>query len=134
MRPEVVSGSTHGLPDADDFLRELGGLAHHPEPAARALFDPARDVVVTRAPGRLDLMGGIADYSGSLVLQWPLREATLAALQVHPEPMVRIVSPGAEANRRAASFEMPLATLAPGGKPLAYAEARALFGRDPTRQ
>lgn len=24
---------------------------------------------VTRAPGRLDVMGGIADYSGSLVLQ-----------------------------------------------------------------
>ncbi|KAJ1627341.1 hypothetical protein T492DRAFT_876814, partial [Pavlovales sp. CCMP2436] len=30
--------------------------------------------VVTRAPGRLDVMGGIADYSGSLVLQLPLRE------------------------------------------------------------
>lgn len=27
------------------------------------------DVVVARAPGRLDVMGGIADYSGSLVLQ-----------------------------------------------------------------
>lgn len=24
---------------------------------------------MTRAPGRLDVMGGIADYSGSLVLQ-----------------------------------------------------------------
>ena len=27
------------------------------------------EVVVCRAPGRLDVMGGIADYSGSLVLQ-----------------------------------------------------------------
>lgn len=27
------------------------------------------DIFVTRAPGRLDVMGGIADYSGSLVLQ-----------------------------------------------------------------
>lgn len=26
------------------------------------------DIVVARAPGRLDVMGGIADYSGSLVL------------------------------------------------------------------
>jgi L-arabinokinase len=26
-------------------------------------------VYVARAPGRLDVMGGIADYSGSLVLQ-----------------------------------------------------------------
>ena len=31
-----------------------------------------------RAPGRLDVMGGIADYSGALVLQWPIREATAA--------------------------------------------------------
>ena len=29
------------------------------------------DIFVTRAPGRLDVMGGIADYSGSLVLQVP---------------------------------------------------------------
>lgn len=28
------------------------------------------------APGRLDVMGGIADYSGSLVLQMPIRETT----------------------------------------------------------
>jgi hypothetical protein len=27
------------------------------------------DIYVSRAPGRLDVMGGIADYSGSLVLQ-----------------------------------------------------------------
>ncbi len=27
------------------------------------------ELVVCRAPGRLDVMGGIADYSGSLVLQ-----------------------------------------------------------------
>ena len=30
---------------------------------------PDGDIFVTRAPGRLDVMGGIADYSGSLVLQ-----------------------------------------------------------------
>lgn len=27
------------------------------------------DIYVARAPGRLDVIGGIADYSGSLVLQ-----------------------------------------------------------------
>ena len=63
-------------------------------------------------------MGGIADYSGSLVLQWPLREATLAALQLDPEPRVRVVSLGAEANGRDASFEIPLDALLPGGQPL----------------
>jgi hypothetical protein len=35
------------------------------------------DVFVGRAPGRMDVMGGIADYSGSLVLQMPLAEACM---------------------------------------------------------
>ena len=33
------------------------------------LFNWDQPLFVARAPGRLDVMGGIADYSGSLVLQ-----------------------------------------------------------------
>ena len=51
---------------------------------AEGLFDASRPLTVARAPGRLDVMGGIADYSGSLVLQMPIGEAALVALQVHP--------------------------------------------------
>jgi hypothetical protein len=36
---------------------------------SRRLFERGTKLVVARAPGRLDVMGGIADYSGSLVLQ-----------------------------------------------------------------
>jgi galactokinase len=32
--------------------------------------------------GRLDVMGGIADYSGCTVLQMPIKEGTFVALQV----------------------------------------------------
>ncbi|MFN9784633.1 MAG: galactokinase family protein, partial [Sphingobacteriales bacterium] len=32
------------------------------------------------APGRLDVMGGIADYSGSLLLQMPIAEETRVSL------------------------------------------------------
>jgi hypothetical protein len=42
------------------------------------------ELLVTRAPGRLDVMGGIADYSGSLVLQMPIAEACHVALQRQP--------------------------------------------------
>ncbi len=125
--------SSTALPDVAGFVRELASLADHPEPAARGLFDPAREVLVTRAPGRLDLMGGIADYSGAFVLQWPLREATLVALQLDPDPRVRIVSLDAEANDRDASFEIALDALFPGGRPLDYAGARALLAREPRR-
>ena len=55
-------------------------------------FADDRDIVVARAPGRLDVMGGIADYSGSLVLEWPLADATFVALQRDPHPTLTIVS------------------------------------------
>ena len=48
---------------------------------APATGEGAAPVFVARAPGRLDVMGGIADYSGALVLQWPIREATRVALR-----------------------------------------------------
>lgn len=35
-------------------------------------------------------MGGIADYSGSLVLQLPLAEACHVAVQAHPLPAQRV--------------------------------------------
>lgn len=37
---------------------------------------------IARAPGRLDVMGGIADYSGSLVAEMPIAQATVAGAQV----------------------------------------------------
>lgn len=45
------------------------------------LFSPQAPVYVARAPGRLDLMGGNVDYTGGLVLQATVREATEAAVQ-----------------------------------------------------
>jgi L-arabinokinase len=38
--------------------------------------------VKAAAPGRLDVMGGIADYSGSLVMQMPIRQQTEVALSL----------------------------------------------------
>jgi len=49
-------------------------------------------VVVARAPGRLDVMGGIADYSGSLVLEMPLACATFAVAQAQRERRLDIRS------------------------------------------
>lgn len=44
------------------------------------------------APGRLDVMGGVADYSGSLVLQMPIREVTTAKLRLRNDYKCSIVS------------------------------------------
>ena len=51
-----------------------------------------RDVVIARAPGRLDVMGGIADYSGSLVLEMPLACATFAIAQAQDARRLDILS------------------------------------------
>lgn len=51
-----------------------------------------RPVAIGRAPGRLDVMGGIADYSGSLVLEMPLACATFAMAQAQDAPRLDVLS------------------------------------------
>ena len=82
--------------------------------------------IVTRAPGRLDVMGGIADYSGSLVLELPLREATRVAIQREESRTLSLASERAfgESSR----FTMPLEELHQS-----YEEARSYFRRDASR-
>lgn len=55
-------------------------------------LDPSRPHIVERAPGRLDVMGGIADYSGSVVLQMPLDRFTRTVLQPRAGDRVEAVS------------------------------------------
>lgn len=69
MGYEVIQGNASHPADVAEFIAVLNSLDAHPE--LRTFFDSNSDVVVTRAPGRLDVMGGIADYSGSLVLESP---------------------------------------------------------------
>jgi len=97
-------------------------------------FDPEEAISLARAPGRLDLMGGIADYSGSLVLQLPLAVATFVAAQVTGEPAITIISHGAEAISGNERVDLPLSALAPGGRALSYRDAYELLATDPQRQ
>jgi len=80
---ERAPGTESGFPDADAFC----------ELAARSgLFASDVPIAVTRAPGRLDILGGIADYSGSLVLTLPLAAAAFAAAQLYPDGRVVALS------------------------------------------
>lgn len=109
----------------------LGRLEEHQAPALRTFF--ARDeITIARAPGRLDVMGGIADYSGSLVLELPTSEATIVALQKENARRLSIVS--LLDHGRLLSFEMPLADFEHNGEPVTYDDARKYFKRDDARQ
>jgi galactokinase len=79
--------------------------------AQAAYFGPC-PLYVGRAPGRLDLMGGIADYSGSLVLELPLALATYVAVQAIPESIFEIFSPEVEATGDEPLVRWPLSALA----------------------
>ncbi len=119
----------HDTPISDwtHFQETLNTLNAHPFAAVRTLFDPAAELIITRAPGRLDVMGGIADYSGSLVLQLPLREATWAALQITAEPTIALVSLSRDRGEAESAFTMPLAAFGPTGQPITYADAQRYF-------
>jgi galactokinase len=92
-------------------LRRLAELDAATDALPRDFFDAHAPVYVARAPGRLDVMGGIADYSGSLVLQLPLECATTAMLQPRGERTIEILSLRAG---QAARFAMTLDELLSG--------------------
>ena len=60
---------------------------------------PGRPGVVAGAPGRLDVMGGIADYSGAVVLEGTIGDLALVALQRRSDGRWRVRTAGAETSR-----------------------------------
>ncbi|KAG8069726.1 hypothetical protein GUJ93_ZPchr0006g42318 [Zizania palustris] len=161
---KILHGDMQGLTDTMAFLTSLSGLVGNdqrsPEKqsrervAASILFDWEEELYVARAPGRLDVMGGIADYSGSLVLQMPIREACHVAVQrsnpskqklwKHTQsrqlanggavPLLQIVSFGSELSNRAPTFDMDLSDFMDGDKPISYDKAREYFSQDPSQK
>jgi galactokinase len=112
---------SYAVPDANRFLARFAVHAGD--------FDRHAPIAVARAPGRLDLMGGIADYSGALVLQLPLACAAWAVAQWSAAPAhaasVRSIDPAGPGGR--AVVEVPLEALLRSD----YAAVRRWFARHP---
>jgi L-arabinokinase len=77
-----------------------------------AEFAPTRPIRVSRAPGRLDVMGGIADYTGSLVAEATLDRAAAVALQPRPDRLVQVFSFNLFDDGLPFTFGIPLDALA----------------------
>lgn len=77
-----------------------------------AEFDPIRPLRISRAPGRLDVMGGIADYTGSLVCEMTLDRAAAIALQPRTDRQLRIFSFNLLDDHQPFTFGMPIEALA----------------------
>src|SRR5579859_7904240 len=108
--------------DMERFLSQVNGAAD--------FFVPEAPVYVARAPGRLDLMGGIADYSGSLVLEMPLAVATMVAAQAVTDPSITILSTTATEIGGVARVTVPRESLYPTGEAIEYANAHKLLTAD----
>ena len=70
-------------------------------------FVPGRPIRVSRAPGRLDVMGGIADYTGSLVCEMPLACAAAVALQQRDDRQVQVFSFNLYDEHKPFTFRIP---------------------------
>ncbi|MCG8352451.1 MAG: hypothetical protein MI924_32195 [Chloroflexales bacterium] len=106
--------------DTDTFL----SLVHDEQ---ESFFAPQRPIMVARAPEQLDLIGGSADYGGSLVLALPLASAVFVAIQPDPEPSIRIREQHLDTHSAHEALTIPLDTLALGAHPIEYEQFQAVM-------
>ena len=94
-------------------------------------FFNAGEVWVARVPARLDVMGGIADYSGANVCEAVLGGGMLMALQARNDRTLRIRT--MQAGRRTLPVEtrIPLDYLTSGGAVADYTQVRELCHANP---
>jgi L-arabinokinase len=74
-------------------------------------FSRSLPVHIARAPGRLDVMGGNVDYSGGLVFEAPIREATWAASQLRSDSTIHLINPQMSASGWQSELSLPLTAL-----------------------
>src|SRR5690349_20055592 len=89
------------------------------------LFSPTEPIFYNRAPGRLDLMGGNDDYTGGLVFEATIREATWAAVQPRSDRLLRFSNPQMAAKGWRELVEFSLDDLTNDK------DVRAIVNRDP---
>lgn len=123
MQYKVSQESASGFPDTATFIDFLSSLNQG------NFLKGGEEIFVTRAPGRLDVMGGVADYSGSLVLQLPIAAATHAALQKNDSTKIRVLSAGSGSKQRFIELDTS-DFLTDRHKPVEYSSARAQFNNE----
>lgn len=88
-------------------------------------FGKNRNVFHASSPGRLDVMGGIADYSGSLLLQMPIKNRTSVNIAPRNDGIIRIFSLSAYELGLPSELHFPISQLYDDAKSfISYAEAR----------
>ncbi|MFK7853600.1 MAG: galactokinase [Granulosicoccus sp.] len=130
-------GDTSGLPeDIQIALQLLTRQIADSDDLVTPHFDTKKPLMVGRAPARLDVMGGISDYSGSTVLQLPLKESAVVFCQRSAQATMQIISVGSGGAHDLRSIQIPLEDFyLPGtSKPCSYSQMRDYFAAKPEDQ
>jgi galactokinase len=94
-------------------------------------FQKETEILINRTPGRLDLMGGNDDYTGGLVFETTIREATLAAVQARLDRSVRFHNPAVKEIGWQDQIEFSLTDLQEDGRLKPLEAVREWINRDP---
>ena len=117
--------------DAAAFEHALACAPDSPHGPLGTRFSVNRPIYVVRAPARLDCMGGVADYSGSLVCEMTLDRAVLMGVQARDDRKVVIHSAGVEALGMTPDVTLALDDLAPGRGDVDYEAIRRGLSKEP---
>ena len=114
-------------------ISEFESLLQKPNSDASGLasFFTAGEIWVTRVPARLDVMGGIADYSGSNVCESVLGRGVLMGLQSRTDRTLRIRTMQAGIRSLPIETRVPLDFFKSGDGLASYSEIRALCQANP---
>jgi L-arabinokinase len=114
-------------------LKEFEELLRKPnsDPTGLASFFNSGEVWVARVPARLDVMGGIADYSGSNVCETVLGRGMLMALQPRTDRTLRIRTMQAGQRSLPVETRIPLDYFRAGDGLSGYSDVRVLCQSNP---
>ena len=114
-------------------VSEFENLLRKPnsDPTGFAGFFNSGEVWVARVPARLDVMGGIADYSGANVCEAVLGHGMLMAIQARTDRALRIRSAQTGARSLPVETRIPLDYFTSGGAVGSYAQVREICHANP---
>jgi L-arabinokinase len=89
--PKDLNFYMEQFPSLKKFHQNIGELTQG------GYFSKDADILINRTPGRLDLMGGNDDYTGGLVFEKTIREATMVAVQARADTQIHFYNPAVKA-------------------------------------
>jgi galactokinase len=98
---------------------------------ATGYFQKGTEILINRTPGRLDLMGGNDDYTGGLVFETTIREATLVAVQPRSDRKVQFYNPAVKLIGWKEKIEFSLSDLTIDGHVKPLDTVRDWINQDP---